>query len=366
MNLVTPREPFLQQLQFATSVCPSRSPRPILSDVLISVEGNKIEILATDGDLSVRLNCEDEGISGEGRVALPGATLLSAVRSMDSDVLEIKQAGQVYEIVGDKAFFKLNGDDPDLFPSIPTIEPGAGVDVSLSAFVDLCNRTTFAAAKEMGRYAFNGVLLEVDPNEITLVATDGRRLSLAKMPLETGVADRRSAVVPIKGLAQLQRLMTDEDQTLRIELRESMVALLLPHAEVQAQLVQGDFPDFRAVVPGEEDVPGIATIGRDELATAIQRALVTAGDDGPKVELSFSGGNLTVVSSKEGIGESRSDMGIDYSGETVVIRFNPNFIGEFLKTMPENQVTFRFKDRSSAGLFKVSDESVYVLMPITS
>jgi DNA polymerase-3 subunit beta len=285
---------------------------------------------------------------------------------MDSDVVKISEANQAYEILGDKAYFKLNGDDPDLFPSIPTIEPSGGVDVSLREFVELCNRTTFAAAKEMGRYAFNGVLLEIDPEGITLVATDGRRLSLAKLPYATGVTERCSAVVPIKGLIQLQRLMTEDEQTLRIELRESMVALLLPHAEVQAQLVQGDFPDFRAVVPGEQDVPGVATIGKEDLATAIQRALVTAGDDGPKVELSFSGGNLTVASSTEGLGELRSDMAIDYSGDEVIIRFNPNFIGEYLKTMPEEQLTFRFKDRASAGLFKVSDESVYVLMPITS
>ncbi len=369
MNLATPREPFLQHLQFAAAVCPTRSTRPILKDVLIGVDGQRVEIASTDGEVSVRQSYEAEGVSGDGQAALPAATLLSAVRSIASDSLKIEQKDQLHEVTGEKAFFRLNGDDPEMFPNLATMEPEAGVELPLSQFVHLCNRTMFAAAKEMGRYAFNGVLLEIDPEQITLVATDGRRLSVARSAMKTGCSERKSVIVPIKGLMQLQRAMADEDQTLRIELRETMVGFILPSTQIVALLVEGEFPDYRAVLPKEQDLPETISIDRAEFASAIQRAAITAGDEGPSVELSLRKGTLQILSRHEGLGESRSELDVDYAGEDVGIRFNPTFLGEYLKTLsdaPSEAVAFHFKDRSSAGVFKASDEEMYVVMPITS
>lgn len=366
MNLVTPREPFLQHLQYAASLCPTRSTRPILKDVLISVDGAAVEITATDGEVSVRRRYSAEGVEGEGRAALPAATLLSAVRSMDSDELRIEQKESTHELTGGQAFFKLNGDDPDMFPNIPELDAERGFEVPVGAFVSLANRTMFAAAKDMGRYAFNGVLLEAEPAQVTLVATDGRRLSLARMEHETGFPERAEVIVPIKGLHQLQRAVDDDQQMLRVELRETMVGFRLPQTEILAQLVEGEFPDFRAVLPKADDVPESVSLDRDLFASAIHRAAITAGDEGPSVELSFKPGSLAVLSRHEGLGESRSEVAVEYGGDDVGIRFNPTFLGEYLKTLDDGHVTFRFKDRASAGLFEVEGKSTYVVMPITS
>ena len=366
MNLVTPREPFLQHLQFATSVCPTRSTRPILMDVVVSVVGDQVQITSTDGDVSVRRLYTAEGVSGDGEAALPASTLLSAVRSMTSDEIRIEEHDTVHSITGGKAQFKLNGDDPSLFPSIPQLDRERGFEVPVKAFLDLCHRTMFAAAKEMGRYAFNGVLLEIDATEVNLVATDGRRLALARLAMETGIPERTSVVIPLKGLTQLMRAQVDDDAVLHVELRETMVAFTLPSLEIQAQLVEGEFPDYRAVLPKDGDITESVPLMREELAQAIQRAAITAGDEGPTVELGFSDNTLTVASRQEGVGESRSEMEIPYEGDAVDIRFNPTFLGEYLKTLPEDSVTFRFRDRTSAGLFEAAGNSVYVVMPITS
>ncbi|MHC5210997.1 MAG: DNA polymerase III subunit beta [Planctomycetota bacterium] len=367
MNLDTPREAFLQQLQLAASFCPTRSPRPILQDVVVDASDGEVTLLATDGEISLRTTYRDEAIRGDGRAALPAQTLLSAVRALPNESLSIEESGPLHQIAGDSAQFKLHGDDPDLFPSIPTGTGGTGaVTVPLKAFLDLCNRTTFAAAKDMGRYAFNGVLLELDKQEITLVATDGRRLSMAKMECDTGLDERRSAIVPVRGLAQLQRAAGEAEGDLRIDARENQVSFVLKDTEIVVQLVEGEFPDFRAVLPKSQDTPRTVELDREELASAIRRAAVTAGEQGRAVELVFEKGLLKVTSRQEGVGEARSEMNVDYEGEAVGIRFNPEFLGDYLKTLAEPAVTFRFKDRSSAGLFTASQASMYVVMPITS
>jgi DNA polymerase-3 subunit beta len=367
MNLDTPREPFLQHLQLAASFCPARSPRPILQDVIVDVGDEGVTLLATDGEISIRTRYQAEGLSGSGRAALPALTLLSAVRALPGETLHIEESGPQHEISGGSALFKLHSDDPDLFPSIPTVEGRQGaVEVPLASFVELCNRTMFAAARDMGRYAFNGVLLELDPDEITLVATDGRRLALARMSCSTGLEERSSCIVPVKGLSQLLKAAGEDEQQLVIEARANQVSFLLGETEIVVQLVEGEFPDFRAVLPKEADTPQMVQLDREELGQAIRRASVTAGDQARSVELGFETGRLCVTSRQEGVGESRSEMEVAYEGDSLGIRFNPDFIGEYLKTVDGPEITFRFKDRNSAGLFAASDTSLYVVMPITS
>ena len=367
MKLDTPHEPFLHHLQLAQSFCPTRSPRAILQDVLVEVNGHEVVLLATDGEISLRARYSHDAVSGEGRATLPASTLVSAVRALAGDSVHIEESGALHEVSGGSAQFKLHGDDPELFPTIPTVDRERAVEVPTQGFLDLCNRTLFAAAKDMGRYAFNGLLLELGPTEITLVATDGRRLSLAAMKCETGLTERRSAIVPAKALTLLQRAASDHAaETLRLELRDGQVSFALEGLEIVTQQLEGEFPDFRAVLPKEKDVPRSVSIDRAELADAISRAAVTAGEQGRAVELRFDKGTLRVSSRQEGVGEARSELGVNYDGEAVGIRFNPEFLGEYLRTLPESSVTFRFKDRSSAGTFSAKDDALYVVMPITS
>ena len=369
MKLAAPRDAFLARLQLAASICPTRTPKPILQDVLVSVlDDGLVEIVATDREVSVRTRLGEPTVAGEGRAALPAATLLSALKELPGDVVEIAQAGSQHVLTAGSAVFKLYGDDPVEFPSIPTVDMDKAAVVPLQGFVELCNRTMFAAAKDMGRYAFNGVYLELAPERVTLVATDGRRLAMATMSCGTGVDEQRSRILPIKGLVQLMRAAEPEEETLRIDLRENQVTFGLASTEIVAQLVEGEFPDFRAVLPAGH--PTHVVLGREELGAAIRRAAVTAGEDSRSVTLGFHEGTLTVSSRQEGLGESTSDIDIDYDGAEVQVRFNPDFLAEYLRTVEEETLTFRFKDGASAGLFETphedGNESVYVVMPITS
>jgi len=367
MKLNAPREPFLQQLQLAAGFCPTRSPRPILQDVLVEAESGVVTLTATDGEVSIRTRCRTEGVSGKGQAALPAATLLSAVRALPSEIVEIEEKGAFHEISGGSALFNLRCDEVQEFPAIRGLEAqGTTVQLPAGAFLDLCARTMFAASKDMGRYAFHGVLLELDPREITLVATDGRRLSMARMDCVTGIKERRSSIVPVRGLAQLQRAVTERDAALSITAGDDHVRFAVEDTEIAVQVVEGEFPDFRAVLPKKQDTPQEVELDRREFASAIQRAAVTAGDESRAVELRFDKGTLAVLSRQEGVGEARSEMGVAYQGDAVGIRFNPEFLGEYLKTLPEDALKFRFKDRASAGLFSSSDDALYVIMPITS
>lgn len=368
MELVSPREVFLQHLQLVAAVSPTRSPKPIFKDVLIEAHDDSVTLTATDGDVTIRTSYEAGGVAGSGSTALPAATLLSAVRSLNGDDIKIEPKGAYHELTGGSSVFKLKGDEPDAFPVVEPMAEGERVEVPLQAFLQLAQRTMFAAAREMGRYAFNGVLLEVGGSEITLVATDGRRLSLAGMKLETDAPAGTSVILPIKGLTQLQRAAADQpdDAKVAIQVDGNRVALSLGTTEIYAQLVEGEFPNFRAVVPAADQVPNSVDIVRADFEDAIRRASVTAGEESRSIQLRFDNDSLTISSRHEGVGESQSTMPIAYSGEIVEIRFNPDYIGDYLKHVPDSSLTFRFKDRASAGCFTTAEENTYIIMPITS
>ena len=370
MKLAAPRDLFLARLQLAASVCPTRTPREILKDVRIEVpEDGRVEFLGTDQEISVRTALVHEGVSGSGVTALPAATLLSALKELPGDLVEIEESGNQHVLTGGSAVFKLYADDPIEFPSIPTTDMSRAARVPLDGFLDLCQRTMFAAAKEMGRYAFNGVLLELGAEDLALVATDGRRLSMARLTCTTGAPEMRSKIVPIKALQQLMRAAEPETNDLRIDLRESQVTFGIGPTEIVAQLIDGEFPDYKAVIPKGQ--PHEVVIARDELASAIRRAAVTAGEESRSVELGFRKGQLTVTSRAEGLGESKSELDVEYDGPAVDVRFNPDFVSEYLRSVPEERVRFSFVDGKAAGLFSsvVEDgayDARYVVMPITS
>jgi len=372
MKLAAPRDQFLARLQLAASVCPTRTPREILKDVRIEVTRDGCaEFLGTDQEVSVRTSLVHEGVTGSGATALPAATLLSALKELPGELVEIEESGNQHVLTAGSAVFKLYADDPIEFPSIPTTDMSRAARIPLAGFLDLCQRTMFAAAREMGRYAFNGVLVELAPEGVVLVATDGRRLAMARLPCETGVAETRSRILPIKGLQQLMRAAEPEDE-LRVDLRESQVTFGVGSTEIIAQLIDGEFPDYKAVIP--DGCPNQVVLARDDLASAIRRAAVTAGEEARSVALGFRDGTLTVSSRSEGLGEARSELDVEYGGPDVDVRFNPDFLGDYLRAVPEEQVCFSFSDGKSAGLFSSTNgeaptedvEGRYVVMPITS
>jgi len=371
MKLTAPRRPLIGRVALARQACAQNHPRAILQDVLIQARDGRVDLTATDELVSVRTSLVHEGVTGSGATAFPAATLLSALKEVPGEVVEIEESGSQHVLTAGSTVFKLYADDPIEFPSIPTTDMSRAARIPLAGFLDLCQRTMFAAARKLGRYVLNGVLVELAPEGVVLVATDGRRLAMARLPCETGVVETRSRILPIKGLQQLMRAAEPEDE-LRVDLRESQVTFGVGSTEIIAQLIDGEFPDYKAVIP--DGRPNQVVLARDDLAGAIRRAAVTAGEEARSVALCFRDGTLTVSSRSEGLGEARSALDVEYAGPDVDVCFNPDFLSDYLRAVPEEQVSFSFSDGKSAGLFSSTNgeaptddvDGRYIVMPVVN
>jgi DNA polymerase-3 subunit beta len=222
--------------------------------------------------------------------------------------------------------------------------------------------TVFAAAKENTRYAINGVLWEKDKQMLSLVATDGRRLSFAKGALAKGDGQNFECIVPVKAMNLFQRVLTDPEALVGVKVTPTQLVLKSARATVSTALVEGQFPRYRDVIP--VDCDRTVKLATGEFLSAVRRAALLTNEESKGVRLAFRKGQLTLASRAPSQGEATIEVSVDYSGADLDIGFNPHFLIEALKNVGADEVTLQLKDSSRPGVLKAAPEFLYVVMPV--
>jgi DNA polymerase-3 subunit beta len=221
----------------------------------------------------------------------------------------------------------------------------------------------------MTRFAINGVLFEKKGKKLSLVATDGHRLAQTRDDISGEGANRDlSAVVPIKAINLIERLLTDPEQTVSLQFKENRLYVQVASetggvtATMSTSLVEGTFPPYNDVIPKDSDKK--VTLNRDRFASAVRRAALLTNEESKGVRLSFSSGTLSISSRAPEMGEAKIDLPVEYTGDTIEIGFNPNYLMDALKVADQENVTFEMKTPNKPGLLKSGPGFLYVVMPV--
>ena len=364
MKIVCHREALLSGVSIASSVAPTRSTRPILSGVKISAQKKSTVALATDLEIAVCARLSEVIVEEEGEVLLTAQTLVEILRSIESAEVRIECEGRKCRITSEDAEYELVTDEPTDFPTIPDAARG-GVSIPRAFLEEMFQRSAFAAARDVGRFAINGVLVQVGAGEIRFVATDGRRLALTKRALPDAPSDPVRAIVPVKALQECLR-GSEGEETVRVLVDDARIVFSSEAADISAKPIEGEFPEYEAVVPSEFE--GKAQVSRDSLYSAIRKASVMSGDEMRAVQIKIENGRIEVRAQVEGRGAAKTGIDAEIEGRgEMTVDFNPDYVAEFLKSLPSQNVTFEYRDDNGAGVFRVEDaEDLYVVMPITT
>ncbi len=364
MKIVCQRESLLNGVTIASSVATSRTTRPILSGIKLIASQDGCAALATDLEIAVRARLVEVKVEREGEIVLTAHTLVEILRSIEGPEVTISSEGRHCEIHSIDADYTLVTDDPGEFPTIAE-SPQEGIMVPRLFLEELYQRTWFAAAKDVGRYALNGVLVELGRGIVRFVATDGRRLALAVRPLPGATGDRLRAIVPVKGLQEC--LKGSEGTTnVHVAIAEGSIVFSSDCSVVTVKPVEGDFPDFEAVIP--VDYTGRLTVHRMALLAAVRKTAVFSGDEMRSVRIEIKDDALEVRAEVEGRGAARTRVktGIEGSKE-LSVDFNPEYVADFLKPLHAETVRFEYREGNGAGVFRLDDcDDLYVVMPITA
>jgi DNA polymerase III subunit beta len=368
MKVICDRSALSEALGMIGGVAVSRTPTPVLSCVKLVANEGALWLSATDAEIGLRLGVGQVDIQKPGEALVPFDKLNQIVRACDDPTLSIEAEKTVVNIRGADSHFKVYGYDPKDFPKIRDFaDLKVDFEVDAGHLRRLVQRTLFATAVENSRYAINGVLFERKGKKLRVVATDGRRLAVARGEVINAVEGEAKSIVPTKALNTLLKLIVDPAATVKVASDANQIIFAVGEGDdaavLTSNLVQGAFPPFEDVIPKDQDKK--VSFDSAELTSAVRRAALLTNEESKGVRLAFAENRLTLTSRAPEMGEAEIVVDMkSYQGEPIEIGFNPGYITDALKVIDSDQVMIELKAPNKPGVLKAGNDFTYVVMPV--
>jgi DNA polymerase-3 subunit beta len=366
MKTICNRESLSAAFQLASGVVPSRSPKPMILNVKLVAGPQETVLLATDLEVGVRCRVDGIQVQEPGEVILSNARMNAILRESTDTELQIRGDESKVQIKGMRSSFSLPTEDPREFPAVEQFDHENYHAVKSGQLQRMIRRTIFATDAETTRYALNGIMVEFEGNKVSLVATDGRRLAVMRgAATMTGkhLTSDFTSVLPTKAMTLVERNLRDEEEDVQIALEPNKALIRTPRAVISTRLVEGRFPRYQDVFPSASNVK--IPLNVKDLLQAVRQAAIVTNEESRGVDWLISEGKLTLSARAAETGQSEVELPISYTGDNVQITFDPRFVTDMLRVLPDDGVVWvELNDSSSAAVFKVEDGYSYVVMPL--
>jgi DNA polymerase-3 subunit beta len=365
MQLVkTERDNLLRPLQTVSGIVERRHTLPILANLLITKNGADVSFLSTDLELQITTRADFGVGSDQVATTVAARKLLDILRAMPPGEVALDLSDKRLTVRSGKSRFALQTLAADEFPTVnQSTDFGASLSVPQKTFRQLLGMVHFAMAQQDIRYYLNGMLLVVDGDQLMAVATDGHRLAFSSMKIE-GSFPRQEVIIPRKTILELQRLLEDIDDNLKIDIAPTQVKFTFGQIELVSKLVEGKFPDFQRVIPKSHK--NTFLIGREELQRSLQRAAILTSDMFKGVRCLIEPGQLKIMSTNADQEEAQEELEIAYQGDSVDIGFNVTYLLDVLANLKVDNLEVSLGDANSSALITIpeNEEFKYVVMPM--
>ncbi len=365
MKFTMHRENLLKPLQAVQGVVERRQTLPILANFLLTIDGGQLSVTATDMELELVASTELPDAEA-GEVTVPARKLVDICRSLPADAeIRLEVDGERVLIRSGRSRFTLTTLPAVDYPSSDSLTGELRVTVKEGQLRRLLELTHFAMAHQDVRYYLNGLLLDIGEGLLRAVATDGHRLAIAEIPVQTGDAARQ-VIVPRKGISELLRLLGNGDEEVIIEVGSNAIQIALPEVRLTSKLIDGKFPDYRRVVPKGEDSDKTVVVDRERVRQALARAAILSNDKYRAVRLCLEPNVLRVVANNPEQEEAEDEVEVAYEGEGLEIGFNVSYLIDALTALPGEEAEIHLGDSSSSCLItpKGEGDCQYVVMPM--
>jgi len=366
MNLTISKEQIMNGLQAVQNVVSNRTTLPILSNVLLRAEGDKLELTATDLDVTIACSVEAK-VKKPGASTVPVKKLFGIVRELGNSEIDLEVDDKnVCSIRSGASFYKINGLSSDEFPPMPKFKEDKKVTLSQKTVKDMMRKTSFAISTDESRYVLNGIFIKFKEHKMTMVATDGRRL--AKVDEQVDLSDKSEGefIAPAKAVNELNRLL-QENGDVEVRYTDNQASFTLKDEKngsilIITKLIEGNYPNYQQVIPTE--VKERISLVREEFVHALRRAEIMTSDKSNSVKLTFGKNNLAITANSPEVGEARESIAINYKGKEMAIAFNPKYMIDPLNALTNDEVFIELIDELSPGVLKINTAFLYVVMPM--
>lgn len=367
MKFTIERNVFLKALAHGQGVVERRTTFPILAHILLTAEGEWLQLSSTDLDFSV---VEKIGalVEEEGKLTVSAHMLYDIVRKFDEGAevclkLDAK-TGQIAVCSGASSF-KLPSLSAADFPLINSVESPYNFTLPAAQLRYLIERTRFAMATEETRYFLNGIYLHVSSDRLLrAVAADGHRLAQVSVPLPEGAQGMPGIIISRKTVNELLKLIAETQEEIQVSISESQICVTIQNVYVTARLIDAVYPDYTAAIPQENDK--MVQLKIKSFAEAVDRVATVSTGRLPGIRMHLDKGSLVLTAADQDAGTAREEISIDYDDLPIEIGFNARYLLDVANQIDAEEAQFWFADSSSPILIRTrgDDRPLYVLMPM--
>lgn len=366
MELTVTQENFARALNAVGRVASSKTGLPILSNILLRTDGNRLLIAATNLEVATTQYIGAK-IAKAGAITVPARLITEFVGSLPKDSIDIKVINNNIHLSSGNYNSIVNGVIADDFPELPTINEESSISYSLNTedFKQAVTQTIITASSDSTRPVLTGVYWHSHEGQLYLAATDGYRLSERRL-VET--KSEVSAIIPTQTLQEVLRTIVDEADTVDVLFDETQVRFRINEAEIISRLVDGNFPDYRQLIPKKSDIT--ATLDKQEFIRVTKIAGLFARESGGSVTVTVDSDQKSVSlhSIASELGENTSELGAEVTGSGQVT-LNSRYLSEALSVLDAEKIEFSFSGKLSPCILKstAKDTNYYhVIMPLKS
>ena len=340
MRFTISREQLQEGLAAVAASVPAKTTLPVLANILVETTEKGIRLSGTDLDIAVSTEVVAD-VETQGAITIPAKKLTEIARELPPSPVKLAAAGeQRVTLECGRSRFKLLGLPKDEFPSFPAVRFAESWRVKSGDLQKLITHTSFAVSTEESRPILNGVLWELKPERMRMVATNGHRLAKMELAIASEGAPSSDLIVPPKALDQIRRLFP-ADEELEIARGDNHLGFRSPVTSVFTRLIEGPYPNYEQVIP--KDNEKICIADKAALTSALKRMSVIASDQTHRIKLSFNAGMLKFAVQTPDLGEAADELAVRYTGDPLDIGFNAAYLLEVLRYMPTEEVKLTFK-----------------------
>lgn len=370
------RDDLLESVQFATRAISNRATLPVLSGLRIEAsDDGVVKVAATDLELTIEASFK-AGIDEPGRAIVPGRLFGEMSRSLNAGQVSVMASEGEVEIGSGRGQFRVKSLAADDYPALPveeTSDDGTRITMDGAELATALSQVVRSASPDESRQVLTGVLWELEKDSLTLAATDSYRLGVATVAISGGPSEARKVILPARTLQELVRVLQNAAAPkLGTVVRDNLISFSIDPGEekgsgigtssISSRFIEGEFPNYRQLLP--EGYKNVLTVDKEALIDVTRRVGLLAQNNLPlKLQL---GNELEVSANTPDVGEGQEILDATYSGEPLVIAFNPQFLFDGASAIRTSEIVLQAGDGLKPAILKGAgdDRFTYLLMPV--
>jgi len=360
MKFKVQKDKLVVAIQTVQNVITTKSALPILSNILIETQQETIRLTATDLDIGITCVIPVD-IQEQGAITIPAKRFSDIVKEFPVDIVSVTtKKNNLVVIDSELCQFKIMGLAKEEFPKLPEFKDKKVVKIEQVVLKEMLALTSFAVSFDETRYILNGILFKINKGVLTLVSTDGKRLAIAERKLNIELDVDLSIIVPIKTIHELNRNLKEGGE-LSLVVGSNQALFDLGGVVIISRLIEGEFPDYKQVVPLVSE--NKMKINRSQFLLAVKRAALLATPDYQAVKLEVFKNKLVISKSTPDVGEFHEELAAEYQGRELIIGFNPVYLMDILKNLSDEVINLELTDGEKPGVIRISGY-IYIVLPM--